>query len=150
MTWLVRLLPYLLGAGGIAAGAWVIWDNGYETAMAEVDEIRADAVDRAITQERQLQEDADEITKGQMADLAGVNDRLSADIERLRNRPPRTIRVPTASGAECTGATGAELSGPDAEFLARLAAEADRLRAGLRACYQYADAISGGSNTSDE
>jgi hypothetical protein len=64
---------------------------------------------------------------------------LAADLERLRNRPPRTIRVPGDPAVDCAGATGRELSKDDAGFLTRLAARADSHRAALIACYEYAD-----------
>lgn len=64
-------------------------------------------------------------------DLRAVGDRLADALERLRNRP---ARMPEAARAACTGSTGAELSGPDAAVLERLAARADQLRAELGAC----------------
>jgi len=41
----------------------------------------------------------------------------------------------------CQGATGKELSRPDAEFLTREAARADKIRLGLDICYKYADEV---------
>lgn len=60
--------------------------------------------------------------------IAAARDRA---LDELRKRPER---LPEPAREACKGATGAELSGRDAEFLARLAARADELRAALRAC----------------
>jgi hypothetical protein len=47
--------------------------------------------------------------------------------------------LPDTPGVECEGASGRELSREDAEFLAREAARADAIRAGLEACYAAID-----------
>jgi hypothetical protein len=54
-----------------------------------------------------------------------VADVLGSELERLRNRPPRRVEV--IRGGACQGVTGAELSGPDGEFLSREAARAQRI-----------------------
>ena len=59
-----------------------------------------------------------------------------ATIDELRNRPERSVN----SGA-CTGASGAELSRPDAGFLAGEAARAERQRNALEACYAQYDSL---------
>lgn len=69
---------------------------------------------------------------------------LADALERLRKRPDR---VPAAATPACEGSTGAQLSGPDAAFLVREAARADRLRSELTACYEWVDAV-GQSSTS--
>ena len=56
--------------------------------------------------------------------------------ENVRNRPDRVPGTTDAPRTACAGATGAELSGPDAVFLVGLAARADELRAELGACQQ--------------
>lgn len=62
--------------------------------------------------------------------------RQLALIDELRNRPERAVNPTT-----CTGATGAELSRPDAGFLAGEAARADRQRNALEACYAQYDSL---------
>ena len=66
-----------------------------------------------------------------------TNDRLTAELQRLRSRPER---LPATAAATCQGSTGAELSRPDAEVALGLAARADRLRAALGECYAWIDA----------
>jgi hypothetical protein len=76
----------------------------------------------------------------QYNELSTINDTLSSDLVSLRNRKDR---MSTTTATTCKGATGAELSGRDAEFLTRESARADTIRAGLKACYEYVDAIQG-------
>ncbi|RYF30744.1 MAG: hypothetical protein EOO23_04445 [Comamonadaceae bacterium] len=78
-----------------------------------------------------------EITEAKNAEINSINRRLADALERLRNRPDRLPIDPVA----CKGATGAELSGPDAGFLEREAARADSLRAALSACYKQYDSL---------
>lgn len=77
---------------------------------------------------KQAQEHADEVRT--------INSRLADAIERLRKRPDR---MPESSRSACAGATGAELSGPDAGFLIREASRADGIRAALKECYAWID-----------
>lgn len=67
--------------------------------------------------------------------------KLADVIAGLRNRPdrPPTSAVPPATPASQPGATGAELYRPDAEFLIREAARADRQQDALRECYANLD-----------
>lgn len=148
MTLLLRFLPYLLGLGGVLVAYHWAWQNGYDARDMEARAALVAHVQRALAQaeamravERELQEETDATLRNQAAELAAVNRRLSGELRRLRERPARAAELPGAARAECAGATGAELSGPDAGFLAREAARADRLRAGLKACYEYADSL---------
>jgi hypothetical protein len=68
----------------------------------------------------------------------GIQSRLDVALERLRHRPDR---MPDAARPNCQGATGVELSRPDAEFLEREAARADRIRAALGTCYEHVDSL---------
>jgi hypothetical protein len=70
--------------------------------------------------------------------LRTVNARLADALVRLRKRPER---MPEPARQACEGATGGELSGPDAEVLSRIAAEADGQRAALSECYSWVDAV---------
>jgi hypothetical protein len=103
----------------------------------------ASAAIEARTIERKQQEIVNHVLRTQNEALAGVADGLRADLERMRRRPERPANaagMPDADRAACAGASGAELSRPDAEFLVREAARADDLRAGLLACYAVIDA----------
>lgn len=76
---------------------------------------------------------------------ARIAARYAAELDGLRKRaerrPAPTGETPSAT-ATCAGATGAELSRPDAAFLIGEAARADRQRAALAACYGAYDAVS--------
>lgn len=108
---------------------------------ARVEKVRADAATEALRIEREQQKEINDGIQRQAEELAVINSTLRDDLDRLRKRPPRIIRVPGAAATDCEGATGADLSAPDAEFLTRLAARADTLRAALIACYEYADTV---------
>lgn len=70
--------------------------------------------------------------------LDGVGTKLADILIWMRNRP---ARLPETARTTCKGTTGAELSGPDAEFLARESARADGLKAALDRCQQYTDTV---------
>lgn len=149
MIWLLRLLPYIVGLGAVAFAHNWAWQDGYDARDTEAQVERVEHVRRAIEQEREvraieqeMQNETNATLRRQADDLAAINTRLAADLERLQLRPDRADDLPEAPRADCAGATGAELSGPDAAFLTREAARADRLRAALRACYEYADTVS--------
>lgn len=109
------------------------------TWKAKIEEARAEAAESAIRTERETQKEVNNALQKQNAELNTINDNLSAELVSLRKRPPR--RVPGTPTANCEGATGAELSREDAGAFAREAARADKLRAALRTCYEYADTI---------
>jgi hypothetical protein len=70
-----------------------------------------------------------------------INDRLADALQRLRNHPAE--RMSPAATPASAGATGRELSGPDAGFLERLAARGDRLRADLETCRGWIETVTG-------
>lgn len=119
----------------VAGGLWVHGNyHGRNVMKVKI----AKANEKALQEKQKLQEKIDELTQQQTERLAIVTDERDAALERLRDRPDR---MPQTSQPECQGATGAELSKPDAEFLTRLAGRADRLREALRTCYEYADQV---------
>lgn len=137
--------PYLILA---AAAAFVI--NGFywhahgraaERAewTARIATERADAANAARNQERAIQENANAAIRTQSESIARINAGLRTELDGLRKRPERPTGMPDTGRVACAGGTGAELSRPDAEFLAGEAARADELRAGLAACYQVID-----------
>lgn len=69
------------------------------------------------------------------AQLKDIDRRLNAALGELRKRPDRPApgALPRDT-ATCPGATGAELAGGDAEFLAGFAADAARLQAAVETC----------------
>lgn len=142
-----RILAALAVLALAGIGGWQIRDW---QADAELGALRltiaqgvAAAATEARTIERKEQETVNHALRTQNETLADVAHRLRNDLERLRRRPERSQQsagVSAAPGPACQGATGAELSRPDAEFLVREAARADELRAGLVACYAVIDA----------
>jgi len=85
------------------------------------------------------QRKVNEITQTLTDKIDSVTGQRDAAIRRLRYRPERSTSQTAA--ANCKGATGSDLSRPDAEFLIGEAARADKQREALIACYHYADAI---------
>ena len=108
---------------------------------AKITAERLQATEAARAKETMWQGVVNETAKNYQAKLAGVRSTLDADLERLRSRPERTGDVSGHPRTDCQGASGAELSGPDARFLASEAARADEQRAGLDACYGFIDAL---------
>jgi len=85
-----------------------------------------------------LRERAAQVNAQRIADEKEAKSRrriaqLSADLAGLRNRADR---LPEPARAACSGATGAELSRRDSEFLTRLGSRGDDLRDALDACQQ--------------
>ena len=95
-----------------------------------------DAEVKARNEERLKQEKANANDQKQYEDLLTINDKLSAELDRLRERPSR-VQVPKGTGVQDKSCSGAELPREDASFLTRLAAEADRAQSEMMACHEY-------------
>jgi hypothetical protein len=113
-----------------AAGGW----KAHVGVVAQRD--LAAAKENFRTGERR-QEASAQITKAKDAKIASINSRYITALGELRKRPERRA----ADTPACQGATGAELSGPDAGFLEGEAARAEILRAELGACYDKYDSL---------
>jgi hypothetical protein len=135
----IAIAAILALIGAFAGGEWHGRQSERAKWEARINKERAEASESARKQERAQQEQVNESLRKENERMASINAGLAADLDELRNRPPR--RVPETPGTSCEGATGAELSGPDAGFLAGLAARADRHRAALATCYEYADTV---------
>lgn len=125
--------------GMFLAGVWYEAGVKDDEWIAKIQTDVVQATNLALEAERAQQKRVNDALREQAKDARGIADRLSADLERLRQRPDRTRGMPETDRAACQGATGAELSREDAGFLAREAARADRIRAALRACYRAID-----------
>jgi hypothetical protein len=116
------------------------WAQEKEQQAAQIAETRAQA---AIKTEA-LQSAADTLRRTKNAKIAQLDADLADALDRLHNRParPRASDLPTDTGAgdAARGCTGKELFKDDSEFLTRIAAEADKLRTNLKACYQQYEA----------
>jgi len=132
----------LAGAGAVVllvvthGYAWVkggtAKENQYKAAVLAAEQ-------KAREIEHTWQGAADAIVKNLEAKRAVTQRNLDVALNGLRDRPER--HLPNDPGVNCKGATGAELSRPDAIFLVRETARAERLRDALDACYKHADAV---------
>ena len=128
MNLAARILAYLATLALAASGGWfaaMSHRDGQEAIAA------AAASETNRETERLVERSLTRITDAKDKELRAVNDRLADALERLRDRPDR---LPEAARAACEGATGRELSGPDAAVLERYAADARRLQLELGAC----------------
>jgi hypothetical protein len=119
------VLALLVMTFSIGWGSAIKYRNGQDAKAA------LEASETARESERLAQRNLTRIADAKNQELRAVGDRLADALERLRNRP---ARLPEASRAACEGATGRELSGPDAAVLERYAADARRLQLELGAC----------------
>jgi uncharacterized protein HemX len=108
--------------------------KGYEQAQLEFAAARAEQEHEARMFEQARATKLQEIDDVKATELRSITARADALASELRSRP--YDRVPSASQASCSGGSGAELSGRDAQFLVGLAARADSLRAELGACQE--------------
>lgn len=101
-----------------------------------------DATLAARMEEQEQQGKINAILAEQNRRAQSVAANLARELDGMRQRAERAERsVSNAARAACAGADGRELSRPDAEFLARLAARADEQRAALSACYAVLDGL---------
>ena len=143
----LRILPWwtwaLILSGLAAWGGITIWTTATKVERQRWESATLDRERQTRETERELQRFNQGAQNAKDAEYRRIAARLSAALHELRSRPDR---LPEAARAACAGATGAELSGRDSDFLARLAARADQLRAELAACqdreWQAYDALS--------
>lgn len=132
----ILLLGVLLG--------WVT--NGWRlnASIASLKASHAEEVGRVLTEarnrDRSLLEASERLRKDRDAKVKDLNSRLESVNAELQHRKERDSRKSTDTAA-CSGATGAELSKEDAEFLARLAIEADKVVEDLNYCIAQYNSI---------
>lgn len=126
------MYPKLIIATLVFALGWQV--NGWRLESAYQKE-RATALLQAKVKQDQLQKQSEATERAKNEQIRAVNNRLTAALSELRNRPDRMPNTPQ----DCKGASGSELSKQDAEFLIREAARADQLRAALNACYLHTE-----------
>lgn len=150
-TWPIAVGALALGLAGGAALDHTIMSariDRMEKATADIDrqraEIRAGDELEARQKEQTWAARVGQVEQEKTNENARIAARYATDLDSLRKRADRR---PAPSGGtapaatSCEGATGAELSRPDAEFLVSEAARADRQRAALGACYSAYDAL---------
>lgn len=152
---LVPKWPFVAGAlvlgllGGAYADHTVMQGRADKLAKTHAEELAARDAQRtrdevaAREEERRLVLKASEIERTKNEEIATVRAAGAAAVASLRNRQDRKPApagdVPPPRPA-CQGATGAELSRSDGQFLVGEAARANELRAALGACYKAYDA----------
>lgn len=117
----------VMGVGGYTAGRFHQYFNDREAQRVAV----LEAEKEARTKEDELRAEHRTIQDVLLGQLASANARGDALADELRTRPNR---LPEASRTACKGSTGAELSGPDGQFLARFATRAQLVQEQLEAC----------------
>lgn len=153
---LIPTWPFVAGAliVGTLAGGYadhlVLESRIDKLNVVHAEELRQREVQRATDErtarnnERQMTEAVGLAEQEKTDEIARIRIAAAADVARLQNRPDRKPTpaggVPQATPA-CQGATGAQLSRPDAEFSLRLAERADEQRAALAACYKAYDSV---------
>lgn len=102
-----------------------------------------EASELAREREQVMVSSADKIRKEKDAQIASLNTRLGTALSSLSERPQRPSSASQGAPASCigAGATGAQLSREDAEFLVREAARADKLMTALDQCYRQYDSV---------
>lgn len=106
--------------------------------------VRADDERLARAQEQALSVRAGKIEQEKINEIAQVRTAADALVERVRkqaaSKPARTSPV-SGTAATCAPAPGGELPDRSREDFVRLAERANVLRAGLAACYGWADEV---------
>lgn len=131
-----RLLAYV-GAAALLVGTGYYYGGKHERAAISA-EVTA-SLGKARRVESEWQDKFNFNARHLTNEINSIAAERDAAAGRLRDA--RKARMPEAARAECQGGTGAELSGPDAEFLVREAARADTVRAALTSCYADLDAL---------
>lgn len=134
--WLI--IAALLAIAGSAVGGYF---KGHHDASQAWQLSVAEDANAALKAQQKLQEQVNAITVQSQKDKSAIAGRLAAALDELRNRP--SVRLSESSRSACNGSTGAELAGPDAVFLTREAARADKLRADYTACLAYVAKVTG-------
>lgn len=138
----------LIRIGGLlVAGLLIGWYiNGWRlnasiaSLKASYDEERVAYLEYVRSREKAIMEVSETLRKRRDAEIKNLNSRLQSLNAELQQRKKRDSRESTDTAA-CSGATGAELSREDAEFLAREAARADAVVENLNYCISQYDSI---------
>ena len=125
-----------LKLGAAVAACALMWYLGYSFEASRFERYKANQVLQVQKIEHEQQAAADQIRKQKDAQIEAINNQLANAISELRKRPSRSDK---ANNGSC--GTGATLYAEDGEFLVREAARADKIRAGLQACYDQYDAL---------
>lgn len=132
---------WALRAAGIAGALAGAFFYGVHTANERHEVQRLQAVEAAREREAQWQTDVQALTEVKDDEIRKIAAARDAAVRELRNRPEQRMPPTATCSSDGAGATGAQLSGPDAAAFARLAADADETAADLRACQAWVKAV---------
>ncbi len=136
--WGQALLKWLVIFGlGYFAGrsdGWKLCDAGWQEKQRVAEQAARD-------KEIMWQGVVNGTVKNYEVKVAGIRSRLGIALDSLRDWPGRTDRMSAPAGTARACATGAELCREDGAFLAREAARADEIRAGLVSGYEVIDKV---------
>jgi small-conductance mechanosensitive channel len=134
----------ILIAIALAASHWKVYKVGQNEKQAEWNAEKLDTAQQTLrlleSRDRTttaLQDNADTLRRNKNAHIARLDADLAAALAGLQNRPdrPSDANLPTdTSAGPNPGCTGAQLFKPDAGFLVRESARADKLLADLGQC----------------
>ena len=138
----VGVWSYRTGRANGAAAVTAEWHRE----RVEIARATSRALERRIEAEQRMQEtiDANRNTyRTRLAAIAADRDRLADSLRDRPERPAGGADLPRAAAAAPGPAacTGADLYRDDAEFLVRLAADADQLRSAVEHCQAAYDAV---------
>jgi hypothetical protein len=138
-----RIIPIIGIVLAFSAG-WIT--NGWRlnasiaSLQASYAEERGRVLQEVRNREKSLFEASERIRKDRDAKIRNLDGRLRTVTAELQQRQKRDSRESTDTAA-CSGATGAELSREDAEFLAREASRADQVVENLNYCIRQYDKV---------
>jgi len=146
------ILGFVLAVGAAAGGGYYKGNSAgksevqqqWDKEKAEQYAAYAKGQEEARQREQALQADADKLRREKDAEVRNINARAAALANSLRERQARPADADSVSSATSVGSgacTGKNLYREDGEFLVRIAAEADELRAALQQCYKQYQAI---------
>ena len=135
----VWLLGMVLMLSSYAGGRWQQWRSDEHAQLVE----QAKAVAAVRKREDQWLSDAQSVQEVHDDEIRAVAAERDAALQRLSHRPVGRLAAAATCTADGSGATGAQLSGPDAAAFARLAADADTVAADLRACQAWIGVVKG-------
>lgn len=139
-----RVWAAILVAVALVASHWKAYKLGQAGVRAEWNAEKLDTAQQTLrlleknaATTAALQDNADALRRTKNAQITRLNADLATALAGLQNRPdrPSAGSVPTDTGPRPNpGCTGAQLFRPDAGFLVRESARADKLLADLAQC----------------
>lgn len=144
----INILPYVIAASiALTIGGYFKGRSDGKSVIAvefaqykeSQSKAHADAVLQAREKEQKLQQSANKIREEKDREIRKINSLNASLVDSLRDRPDR--QMPDDPDARQDSCTGNKLYREDAEFLARLAGEADQLMIALKQCYSQYDSL---------